>query len=287
MNEWNLGPIEPVTADLGLIVSLDEARRHMRYASADTSQNPQIIEDLRAAQVYCQQGVPGVLQMLSATYDLPMRNWWGLRNGLSVSPNPERYLQVIPKYPLQAVEAVYYYDTAGVQQTLDSSLYQVRTPFLARGSIEWLPYHAWPVPQALREYPITVRFVAGHGPSTRSTSAISAGTQTVTPASMYGIYAGTRLRVGSPADAGLPELVQVTSITSTTFTATFAVAHSTTPVPIVGAVPPGIRKAILLLVSHWNKNREAVFVVEGRGGVLEIPYSVESLLGSEDWGFYS
>lgn len=52
-------------------------------------------------------------------------------------------------------------------------------------------------------------------------TAIDAGVQSVTPASMAGIYVGRRIQIG-----GASESVLVTATTSTTFTATFAKAHT-------------------------------------------------------------
>jgi hypothetical protein len=54
-------------------------------------------------------------------------------------------------------------------------------------------------------------------------TAIAAGTRTVTPASMNGIYKGRLLTIG-----GTAENVTVTAITPTTFTAVFANAHGST-----------------------------------------------------------
>lgn len=56
-------------------------------------------------------------------------------------------------------------------------------------------------------------------------TSIVAGTRTVTPGSMRGIYAGAKLVVGPVASI---EQITVSSITSTTFTATFANDHSDT-----------------------------------------------------------
>lgn len=53
---------------------------------------------------------------------------------------------------------------------------------------------------------------------------IAAGTRTVTPASMSGIYPGWALRIGGSN----PETIMVTATTSTTFTAVFVNAHSST-----------------------------------------------------------
>lgn len=57
--------------------------------------------------------------------------------------------------------------------------------------------------------------------STLLGTTIAAGTRTVTPSSMAGIYQGRRLVIG-----GTTETVVVTSISATTFTATFANAHT-------------------------------------------------------------
>lgn len=56
--------------------------------------------------------------------------------------------------------------------------------------------------------------------STTLGTVIVAGVRTVTPASMAGIYPGRRLSIG-----GASEVIVVTSVTVTTFTATFANAH--------------------------------------------------------------
>lgn len=62
--------------------------------------------------------------------------------------------------------------------------------------------------------------------STTISSTINAGVRTVTPVSMTGIYAGQMLVI--EGGFGTSEMVEVTSITPTTFTATFAKTHSST-----------------------------------------------------------
>lgn len=56
-------------------------------------------------------------------------------------------------------------------------------------------------------------------------SSITAGTRTVTPASMSNIFVGQKLWVDGSSDTG--EVVTVTAITSTTFDAVFAIDHAT------------------------------------------------------------
>lgn len=65
-------------------------------------------------------------------------------------------------------------------------------------------------------------------------SAFAAGTQTVTPGSMLAIYPGAQLVCGTGANV---EVITVTSIGPTTFTAVFANAHAATD-PLVGATFP-------------------------------------------------
>lgn len=62
--------------------------------------------------------------------------------------------------PLQSVTHVKYYDTAGVQQTLSTSFYNVDT-VSEPGCIRRAPNQAWPSVQADRQRPITITYVAG------------------------------------------------------------------------------------------------------------------------------
>jgi hypothetical protein len=81
------------------------------------------------------------------------------------------------------------------------------------------------------------------GPETTAATAITAGsTTTVTPASMTGITVGARLVVDVGDDA---EIVLVRSVTLTTFTAKFALAHPASGYPV--AVMSGVQRVRLLL----------------------------------------
>ena len=61
---------------------------------------------------------------------------------------------------------------------------------------------------------------------------VTPGAQTVTPGSMVGIYQGAILAVGANGSA-TQEAIEITSVTTSTFTATFAYSHPGTD-PIVG-----------------------------------------------------
>lgn len=157
--------------------------------------------------------------------------------------------------------------------------------------------------------------------ATTVSGSISAGTQTVTPASMAGITAGATLLIDVGASQ---EVVIVSAVTATTFTAPFTLAHtgpfvvqgfvaatSKTPgllSPIYGLawpiaqagyeavritfvagysadgslVPEVIKRGMKLLIAHWYGNREAVMA----GTMGEVPLGVESLLGAGWSGEY-
>lgn len=81
---------------------------------------------------------------------------------------------------------------------------------------------------------------------------IAAGTRTVTPAAMTGIYVGQRLRIGG----AVHESVVVTAITSTTFTAVFAQAHNLAdPVQAFLIYADEIAKDIVSQISTLNSTQ--------------------------------
>jgi hypothetical protein len=103
---------------------------------------------------------------------------------------------------------------------------------------------------------------------------VAAGTQTVTPASMFGIYAGTLLQVDRLVTASA-ETIAVSSVTSTTFTATFAKAHSA-GCTVEPNLPEQVRLALKMLAAHWYEHREAADTFN----FFQVPLAVESLLMS-------
>ncbi len=56
-----------------------------------------------------------------------------------------------------------YYDTFGALQTVDPSLYLVRTPARVQGTIERAPSSSFPAVQGDRRYPVYITFTAGYG----------------------------------------------------------------------------------------------------------------------------
>lgn len=145
-----IGPLQLVTAPSGYVVTLDEAKQHCRVESGFTDDNVYLTNLIATATRYVEHEIYGARQLLSATYDLPVADWW--YDSLE-----------LPRPPLSSVTSVKYYDTSGTQQTLDSSNYSVTTSLRQPGWIDQSVAGTWPSYQIGRSYPITVRFVAGYG----------------------------------------------------------------------------------------------------------------------------
>ncbi len=144
-----LGPIERVADPVGQVLSTDEAKAHLRitFSNDDTLIDSLIQECTRL----CEEEISGTRQFLFATYDLPVSHWWW-----------DKPLG-IPRPPLASVTSVKYFDTAGVQQTLPTTFYDVHTPWKMPGYIVRKPLQVFPPHQIDQHYPITIRFVAGYG----------------------------------------------------------------------------------------------------------------------------
>jgi hypothetical protein len=131
---------------------------------------------------------------------------------------------------------------------------------------------AWPIARAQYDA-VRINYTAGYGPVSSIAASIASGTQTVTPASMTGIFKGTRLWIDS--SAAVEELVTVTAITATTFTAVFANVHAS-GASILPGMSKGLYTAIKMLAAHWYEDREAV----GQP-MSELPLALKSLIYSE------
>lgn len=186
---------------------------------------------------------------------------------LSAGYWPDRGSIRPPRSPLQGVSAIQYQALDGTPTTLDPTLYTIDVASQP-GRIVPAYGQIWPI---ARQGPgsVTVTYVAGYGPVTTVALAIAPGLQTVTPASMFGIYPHTTLVVDS---CEFYEQVVVESVTATTFTATFVLNHWA-GVAIGPGVPDEARLAMQLLIAHWYQNREAVGQVGGPTAL-----AVESLL---------
>lgn len=145
------GPLELVTAPTDWPVTVTEAKEQTRI---DINAEDGYVKALiQRATEYCQNEINGTRQFLTATFDLPLADWWC---GNLTLPRP----------PLQSVSSITYYDGAGDSQTLSASYYEVRKPWKQPGYIHRAPNQYWPALQCDRPYPIMIRFVAGFASST-------------------------------------------------------------------------------------------------------------------------
>lgn len=176
-----------ITAPAELPVSIDEVKAHCRV---DGSDDDAVLTALIKAAVSHLDGWTGILGrcLVTQTWRQDFADFGCMR---------------LPLAPVASITSVTYYDAANAQQTLNSSVYELRTdhqgPYVGAK-----PDQDWPSVYS-REDAVSVTFVAG-------------------------------------ADAS--------------------------------DVPPAIKTAIYLLVSHWNENREAV----SAGSMAEVPHGVRALL---------
>lgn len=154
-----LGELSRVTETTPLGVSVSAMKSYLRVEH--DLEDTLIGSLVKAATRYVEREICGTRQILTATYDLPVACWWESLK--------------LPRPPLSSVTSIKYYDTDGTEQTVATSKYLVRTPTFAPGVIERAPDQEWPTDvQADRQYPITIRFVAGY---TASSDACPEGLQ--------------------------------------------------------------------------------------------------------------
>jgi len=223
-----------LTPPSGEPVTLAQAKEWLRVDADDESQDGVIRRCIRAARECVEVETGRVL--VSAQWRLTLCEFWS------------GDLRVL-KYPLQGVSSLPYYDTTNVQRTLAATVYEVDT---ARkpGRVRLAYSQNWPAAYD-RGDAVQVNFWAGHGPVTETTTGFEAGSVTVTPATMNGIYAGTELLVG---EGEAEERIVVASVTATTFTATFVRGHPE-PCPILPALPERARQGLEMLVCQRYEQR--------------------------------
>lgn len=189
---------------------------------------------------------------------------------------PDWYFRPL-KNPLISATSIVYTATDGTGTTLASTEYRVSAPTDSSGLIE--PSYdagAWPTAREIVDA-VALTYKCGYACTTIA-AATASGAQTVTPGSMAGILANGVLKIGVGVEQ---EQITVTSVTSTTFTATFARAHIAACK--VSAVPDDIEAAIKLLIGHWYENREEA----SEASLFEVPLAARSLLQSNWTGAYA
>lgn len=192
----------------------------------------------------------------------------------------------VPLGSLQSVDAISYWDAAGVLQILPSTEYQVDTSSLV-GRIMPESGKSWPDLRAEKFNPAIVRFSAGYAPSAAASAVTAGATTAITLDSDLGLVAGDTLRLAGFAGAdaallnGLDHTINsITGVGPYVFTlATNTNAKTITVGAGVGAditaIPGPIREAILLTIGHWMNFQPGI---EGAGTVTRLPYAVLDLL---------
>ena len=272
------GPLELIAPPLGNVLSLAECRRQCKIPVDITSEDADLQRYLDDAETYCQQEIYGERQFLQATYQLPLAGWWEC---------PLR----LPRPPLLWLDAITYYDTAGVLQTLVTSAYEVRTPWRQPGTVEWAPQQSGPALQADRRWPVLVRFTAGY--AAPFTADATADTITVARRTFAN---GDVVRVSAAAGSTLPPPLiarrnyyavnasgESCQLSLTSGGAALNLTEAGDGSLFVGEVPGPVRRAMLMLVSHWFENREAAGAVASK----EVEFSVSACLRQEAWGSYA
>lgn len=201
---------------------------------------------------------------------------------LTIDAFPANLIESIelPSAPLVSVSSVKYYDTAGVEQTLATSVYTVDAKS-EPGRI-YLAYNQWwpatqDIPNAVR-----IAYLAGYV----STFA-AAVDDTIT---MYGLTLtnGDIVRLANsggalPAGLSADTTYYVVSASGSTCKLSLTLGGSAVDVTGTGTgthyigyemPPPGVISAMLLTIGHWYENREAL----SPEGLREVPMAVRDLL---------
>lgn len=126
-------------------LTLLEAKAHLRV---DHSDEDELIDGLIAAATAQIEGMGRALVNQTWTVKIPEFPGSGSVIGL-------------PLLPVQSISAITYYDTAGVSQTLASSVYALLTDHLG-AYVSLQVGQSWPSAYA-REDAATITFVAGYG----------------------------------------------------------------------------------------------------------------------------
>lgn len=139
-----------ITAPTELPLTLDEAKDHLRRT--DTAMDAIIMRYIYHAVSMC-DGAEGILNraLITQTWELKVDRFpWGPVD--------------IPLPPLQSVSSVKYLDDQGVEQVLDTSVYDVFNAgsTTRRGYIKLAYDQTWPTTRAV-DQAVTITFVAGYG----------------------------------------------------------------------------------------------------------------------------
>lgn len=141
-----------ITAPAAEPVTLDEAKAHCRITTTaeDYLVNSWIIAARGHAETYTRR------RFITQTWEWSMDEF----------PDYDSPIEV-PNGPLQSVTSLKYIDTAGVEQTLDPTLYQVDLKSDPGRIAPAYAVRCWPYTRCDTLNAVTVRFVCGYGLAAR------------------------------------------------------------------------------------------------------------------------
>ncbi len=142
--------LELVTPPSGDVVTLSEAKAHLRVDVDDDDVLIQALIDTAVAHLEGRGGVLG-RALLTQTWDLRLDGF----------PADDSYID-LPLPPLQSVGLIEYTDRDGVTQIMATSDYRVNTRTLV-GRVTLAPTKVWPETIADDVGVVRIRFTAGYG----------------------------------------------------------------------------------------------------------------------------
>lgn len=164
--------IRLITAPVELPVSRTEAKAHLRVPASETADDTYIDALIAAATDICESQTNR--KFITQTWDRYYDAFPG-KAGLAWTwdseniPPPTGF--ELPLAPLQSVTYIKYYDDAGGQQTLATSVYQVDT-YGVVGKVALKNNQVWPDTEEYRLNAVEIRFNCGYGDATAVPKAI-------------------------------------------------------------------------------------------------------------------
>lgn len=191
--------------------------------------------------------------------------------------------QLLPTHPTNYVDGIVYLDQAGATNTMATTVYDVLTNRMPAQIV--LAYlQIWPANMRYQEDSVRMTYTAGY--LAPLTADATANTVTVTNRTYTNGDIVRLSNSGGALPGGLVAntdhyVINASGGTASTFQLALTangsaidITSAGTGLNFVGVLPPDLRRAMLLLISHWYENREASSVVD----MKSLPMGVDSCL---------
>ena len=274
-------------------IHLNEAKKQVR--AADASEDALLQQNIKAARLYVESNTG--LQLVAATWKL-VADSFAKANMLDESSRPAEfrnpdYASVgypiftngtveLRKCPVVSVSGITYVDPDGTTQTLGTSHYSVDTDS-APARISPAYGESFPATRSVRNA-VNITFNAGY--VTPITVVYSTGVFTSYGRTFANNDVVRLTNSGGVLPTGLADYTdyhvinasgQTFKLSLTEGGAAVTLADNGTGTHFIGDMPETAKQAMLLLISHFYNNREAVVVTQG-GTTATLDLGVESML---------